>query len=409
MVDGHPSDDQLEEYARLVLRVGSSFEHGQDLVIWPSVDHVPFVRALARVAYQEGARSVETLYNDDQMLRAQVLYGEEEFLGFTPPWQIAHVEDLDERRVALVNVFSPNFEATEGLPGELIAKAEKREFRQAIGKSTDANVIAWTVIAYPTESWARRVLGEPDLTALWQLIRAAVRLDEPDPVAAWEEQIARLKARRDELTERRFDALRYRGPGTDLLVGLLPQSVWRGGESVTAWGRKFVSNMATEEVYTTPDCRRTQGTVRATRPVVLRTGTIVENLELEFSSGRVTNVCATAGEDEVKEQIEFDHGAAMLGEVALVDASSRVGQLDKILFNLLFDENALSHLAFGAAYLTATTGLDDRTEDELQELGVNRSAMHTDFMIGGPDVEVDGIEAGGAVVPLLRDNVWQLS
>jgi len=408
-VDGRVSDEALEEYARLVLRVGSGFERGQDLALWVSVDHVPFVRAFARVAYQEGARSVETLYSDDQLLRAEVLYGADKFLGFTPPWLVAHVDDLDERRVALVNVFSPDFEATAGLPGARVTRAEKREFRRAVSRSTDSNMVAWTVVSYPTESWARRVLGEPDVLALWELIRAGVRLDEPDPVAAWQQQIERLRARREELDERGFDALRYRGPGTNLLVGLLPQSVWRGGESETAWGRRFVSNMPTEEVYTTPDCRRTEGTVRATRPVVLRTGRVVDGLELEFSAGRVANVRAASGEDEIRAQIEFDDGAAMLGEVALVDASSRVGQLDRTLFNLLFDENALSHLAFGSAYLTATTGLEGRTEDELQELGVNQSAMHTDFMVGGPEVEVDGIEAGGAAVPLLRDNVWQLS
>jgi aminopeptidase len=407
--DGVRLDDEaLEEYARLVLRIGAGLERGQDIAVWATVEHVPFVRAFARVAYQLGARSVETLYSDDQLTRAQVLYAEDGFLGFTPPWQVAHVEDLDARRAALVNVQTPDFEATEGLPGARIARTEKREFREAIGRSTDANVVPWTVIAYPTETWARRVLGKADVDALWRLIRAAVRLDEPDPVAAWEAHIQRLEQRRRALDERRFDALRYRGPGTDLLVGLLPQSVWVGGQSVTSWGRRFVANMPTEEVFTTPDCRRTEGRVRATRPVVLRSGTVVEGLEFEFSSGRITSVRATSGEDEVKGQIDFDDGAAMLGEVALVDAASRVGRLDRTFFHLLFDENAHSHLAWGMAYLAATTGLEGHSDEELQGLGVNRSAMHTDFMVGGPEVEVDGVEHGGAAVPLLRDNVWQL-
>jgi aminopeptidase len=403
-----PDDEALEEYARLVLSVGSNLRHGQDVVVWASVEHVPFVRAIARVAYRQGARSVEVLYSDDQLTRAQVLHSEEQFLGFTPPWEVAHVEDMDARRVALISVKSPNFEAVEGLEGARITRAEQREFRHAVRRSTDANLITWTVVAYPTESWARRVLGEPDVRGLWTLIREAVRLDEPNPVAAWEEHIERLEQRREQLDARRFDALRYRGPGTDLLVGLLPQSTWRGARSFTAEGQRFVANMPTEEVFTTPDCRRTEGTVRATRPLVLRSGTVVEGLEFEFSSGRITDVRATSGEEEIKGQVAFDDGASMLGEVALVDAASRIGRFEGTFFNLLFDENALSHLAFGHAYLDATTGLEGRSDEELQELGVNRSAMHTDFMVGGPEVEVDGIEPGGAAVPLLRDNVWQL-
>jgi aminopeptidase len=148
--------------------------------------------------------------------------------------------------------------------------------------------------------------------------------------------------------------------------------------------------------------------VRATRPVALRSGTVVEGLELEFAGGRITSIRADVGEDEIKGQVGQDPGGAMLGEVALVDGSSRVGQLEHIFFNLLFDENALSHLAFGQAYLAATAGLDGLSNDELQERGVNRSSVHTDFMVGGPEVDVDGIEAGGTAVPILRENVWQL-
>src|SRR5262245_41347798 len=153
-----PDDEALEEYARLVLRIGTGFEHGQDLVVWASVDHVPLVRALARVAYGLGARSVETIYSDDQLTRAQVLYSDDEFLGFTPPWLVGHVEDIDERRAALVNVMSPDFEAVADLDGAKIAKAQKRAFRQAIGRSTDANLVPWVVVAYPSDTWARRVL-----------------------------------------------------------------------------------------------------------------------------------------------------------------------------------------------------------------------------------------------------------
>ncbi len=249
---------------------------------------------------------------------------------------------------------------------------------------------------------ALQVFGEPDVEALWDAIEKAVRLDRPDPVTAWRDHIERLAAIAGALNERRFDSLRYRGPGTDFTVGLLDSSRWDGADTETIFGLSHVPNIPTEEVFTSPDCRRAEGRLRSTRPLHIL-GTVVRDLEFAFHEGRIVDVKASSGADVVRGQLALDENASRLGEVSLVDGSSEVGKLGLIFYNTLFDENATSHIAYGAGFDFCVPDENDRAE------GLNRSAVHTDFMVGGPGVEVDGKERTGAWVPVLRNNEFQIA
>ena len=251
------------------------------------------------------------------------------------------------------------------------------------------------------------VFGEPDVARLWEAVAHAVRLDEADPVAAWQAHVAMLEARTQALADLGLDAVRLRGPGTDLTVGLGAHSRWAHGLNETADGRRFVANLPTEEVLTTPHRDRTEGTVRSTRPLVLA-GVVVEGLTLRFERGVVVDATADRGFEVVARELEADDGARRLGELALVDGSSRVGRTGLTFFHTLYDENATCHIAYGQS----AGAVDDEAEalapDEQLARGINQSRLHTDFMVGGPEVAVDGLLADGTEIPLIRDDVWQL-
>jgi len=402
-------EERLERYARLTVEVGANVGEGQFVWVSALPEHAPLARAVARIAYEKGARYVDVDYADQHVRRARIEHAPEDSLGWTPPWMLAKIDHLATEHAALIHIVGdPEPELLADLDGARVGKTRSKEFAERYLKAANQRLINWTIVAFPNEGWARTVFGEPDVERLWDAVTSATRLDEPDPVAAWRAHIDKLVERASLLNERTFDSIRFRGTGTDLSVGLIPSATWCTALEETVDGRRHVVNMPTEEVFTSPDRRRTEGIVRSTKPLALA-GNIVRDLELRFEGGRAVEVNASSGAELIREQLRQDENASLLGEVALVDGDSRVGRSGLVFLNTLFDENASCHIAYGSGILDAIPAGETKSEAELVELGFNNSTIHTDFMIGGPGVEVDGVEAGGTAVPILRGDAWQLS
>ncbi|MEA2252854.1 MAG: aminopeptidase [Solirubrobacteraceae bacterium] len=393
----------LERFADLAVTFGANLQRGQTLVVSAELGKETMVRAIAASAYRHGAKFVDPYYYDMHVKRARILHADEDTLDFVPSWYGQRLVELGRQRCARISLAGPS---TPGLLDDLDPRRAGRDqlpFLKEAGALVNARTTNWTIVPYPTVGWARQVHPAlPDDEALARLseqILHVCRLDEDDPVAAWRERADLLAATAERLTQRRFDAVRFNGPGTDLTVGLLPTSKFMAARFETVDGIEHMPNLPSEEVFGAPDPQRTDGVVRATKPLVVG-GSIIEGLEVEFRAGRAVRIDADENAEVLRAYAARDEGAARLGEVALVDREGRIGRLDTVFFDTLLDENAASHIALGESY-GFTAGEEDQPR-------LNHSSIHVDFMIGGDDVAVTGIAADGGEAPILRGGAWQL-
>src|SRR4051812_2516940 len=393
----------LQRMADLAVGFAANVQRGQIVAIGAELGKEPMVRALAASAYRHGAKFVDPVYFDMHVKRARVVHADEETLDFVPSWYGERLLELGRQRCARIGIAGP---ATPGLLDDLDPARAGRDqlpFLKETAVLINEASTNWTIVPFPTAAWAERVHPDlpPDeaLRRLGEEIVHVCRLDEPDPIAAWSERSDVLVGVAERVSARRFSALRFEGEGTDLTVGLLPTTKFIAARFETAEGIRHMPNLPSEEIFGAPDPQRTEGVVRATKPLVVA-GSIVRGLEVEFRDGRAVRIEADEGAEVLRGYAARDEGSARLGEVALVEGAGRIGKLGTTFFDTLLDENAASHIALGQAY-EFTAGAEDRER-------VNRSGIHVDFMIGGDDVDVTGIEDDGSEVPVLRGGAWQL-
>jgi aminopeptidase len=404
-------DQKLDRLAEVAVQVGLGLRAGQELIMSAPIEALPLVRRITEHAYKAGALLVTTFYSDDPSVLARYEYAADASFDYAPTWlhdAIATGFRSGAARLAIAGA-NPALLARQDPAKVARANVAASKAGKPAMELITRHEINWTIVACATLEWAKLVFpGEPENVAvgrLWDAIFLSSRVAVDDPVQEWREHGARLKKRMEMLNAKRFYALHFKGPGTDLTVGLADDHLWAGGGTTAGNGVYCQPNIPTEECFTTPHKDRVNGTVRASKPLSHQ-GTLIENIAVRFENGRIVEATATAGEDVLNRLISTDDGARRLGEVALVPHSSPIAQSGVLFWNTLFDENAASHIALGQAYSTCIIDGEKMDAEQLAAVGANASLIHVDWMIGSGEMDVDGVTADGAAEPLMRKGEW---
>lgn len=402
------------KYAKLAVKTGVNLKKGQGCIITADVEQFEFVRMVVEEAYRAGAKWVNVLWSDQPSTKLKYRHESLTTLSAVQEWeekrQQYHVDTLP----AMIHILSEDPDGLKGLNVEKMQKANAARSR-VLKKYRDAmdNLNQWTIVAVPSKKWAKKVFpGERTSTAvekLWEAILATVRIDETnDPVQAWNEHNASLKAHYEKLNAYKFDYLHYESKnGTDFKCWLIPEANWMGGGDYLKDGTFYNPNMPTEEVFTSPMAGKCEGTLVSSMPLSYQSN-LIDKFSITFQNGKAVSCKAEQGQELLERMIAMDEGAAMLGELALVPHDSPISNSGILYYNTLFDENAACHVALGMGFDNVVEGYADKTKEELHEMGINDSIIHVDFMIGSADLNITGYTRDGKAVAVFKNGNWAI-
>ena len=402
---------KLDRIAELAIKVGLQLEAGQDLLVTAPTAALPLVRKVAEHAYRAGAGLVTPVLSDETVTLARYRFAPDDGFDRAAGWLYDGMSKAFAGNTARLAIVGDNPMLLAGEDPVKVARASKANsvaYQPALEKIVNFDV-NWNIIAYPSPSWAKQVFPEDEedvaVAKLADAIFAASRVDNDDPVAAWETHNATLRKRTEWLNGQRFSALHYSGPGTDLTIGLAEGHEWVGGASTAKNGITCNPNIPTEEVFTTPHARRVSGHVVSTKPLSYQ-GSLIDGIAVRFEEGCIVAAKAARGEEVLNKVLDTDEGARRLGEVALVPHSSPISKSGLLFFNTLFDENAACHIALGQCYSKCFVDGARLMPEQIAARGGNKSLIHIDWMIGSDQTEIDGIHADGRRVPVFRKGEW---
>jgi aminopeptidase len=402
---------KLDRLAEVAVKVGLGLREGQDLLLTAPAVALPLAQRVVEHAYKAGAGIVTPILSDEEFTLARYRFGHDLSFDRAAGWLYEGMAKAFSDNTARLAIVGDNPMLLSGQDPAKVARAsqaQSRAFQPALEKivNFDTN---WSIISYPSPAWAMQVFPdvgeEVAVKKLADAIFSASRVDSEDAITNWENHNARLRERRAWLNGQRFSALHYIGPGTDLTIGLADRHEWAGGGSTAKNGITCNANIPTEEVFTTPHCRRVSGHVVSSKPLSYQ-GTLIDNIQVKFEEGRIVEAKASRGEEVLNKVLDTDEGARRLGEVALVPHSSPISKSGLLFFNTLFDENAACHIALGQCYAKCFIDGTKLTPQQVAAQGGNQSLIHIDWMIGSDKIDIDGVHADGRRVPVFRKGEW---